>query len=92
MGAGKPGRGAALGLAVFRDKLAVIWRESEGNLGGVSGSGGAGTGAGKSAGEQIQLADKRRGRWRWRTHLESECERRSLVTTFSVSPWKCRWS
>ena len=53
MGAGKPGRGAALGLALFRAKLAVTFRESEGNLRGISGSGGAGTGAGKSAGEQI---------------------------------------
>ena len=53
MGAGKPGRGAALGLAVFRVKLAVKFGESEGNLRGISGSAGAGTGAGKSAGEQI---------------------------------------
>ena len=53
MGAGKPGKGAALELAVFRVKLAVIFGESEGNLRGISGSSGAGTGAGKSAGEQI---------------------------------------
>ena len=53
LGAGKPGRGAALGLAVFRVNLAVISGESEGNLRGISGSGGAGTGAGNSAGEQI---------------------------------------
>ena len=57
MGAGKPGRGAALGLAVFRVNLAAISGESEGNLRGISGSGGAGTGAGNSAGDR-SISDK----------------------------------
>ena len=64
MGAGKPGRGAALGLALFRAKLAVTFRESEGNLRGISGSGGAGTGAGKSAGRADPWRTKWRSRWR----------------------------
>ena len=64
LGAGKPGRGAALGLAVFRAKLAVAWGKYEGNLGGNSGSGGAGTGAGKSAGRADPWRTKWRSRWR----------------------------
>ena len=50
---GRESRAGALGLAVFRAKLAVTWGGYEGNLGGISGSGGAGTGAGMRSGEQI---------------------------------------